>query len=114
MSKSKSKAEEALQFLDDLDFSVDDVPPASEDEEEPAASAAAAEPNPSSSAAAAATTAAGSKATKAAVPQVKVADAAPVPAAATTKGDSTAADGQEAEDALKFLDGRSLPPRCSL
>lgn len=120
--KPKSKAEEALQFLDDLDFSVDDVPPAS--------------PPPSSPKVT--TTTVTSDATSATSIPVTVSNPAPVTSSSAIKkrvsseagprkstdsrrsieasrksgdlhrdgdGEGIVGAGKEAEDALKFLDG---------
>ena len=83
MSKKSTKAQEALQFLDDLDFSVDDVP-ASDD-------------LPASSTSTAAPTSAAKRVSLDQQPVTGADDA------------SKAADlgDQEAEDALKFLNGES-------
>lgn len=85
MSKKSTKAQEALQFLDDLDFSVDDVP-ASDDLPDSSSTAA-----PASS----------SAAKRASLDQQPLTSTDDASKAREDLGD------QEAEDALKFLNGQS-------
>jgi hypothetical protein len=109
--KPKSKAEEALQFLDDLDFSVDDVPPSPPPEQAvsapSSAKASTTNPAPVTASTSRVSSEAGRKSADVSRKSMDVSGRKSVEASGGVEKATGAVDGagKEAEDALKFLDG---------